>query len=103
MRLGDALALSVALANASLESRNLVEYAFSGQIRTEATRSRSELQLSGSEFASLFGASGFGGGGLGRSGFAEGDDPFASMMMMGGMGGVGGGLGGGRRRRFRDR
>lgn len=56
VRLGDALALSVALANASLESHHLVEYAFSGQIRTEATRSRSELQLSGSEFASLFGA-----------------------------------------------
>jgi len=56
VRLNDSLALSAALANASLESRNLVEYAFSGQIRTEVTQSRSELQLSGSEFASLFGA-----------------------------------------------
>lgn len=56
VRLSDSLALSAALANASLESRNLVEYAFSGQIRTDVTHSHAELRLSGSEFASLFGA-----------------------------------------------
>ena len=56
VRLGDSLALSVALSNGSLESDHLVEYAFAGQIRSDAIRARSELQLSGSEFASLFGA-----------------------------------------------
>lgn len=56
VRLSDSLALAVALAGATIEGQNLIEYAFSGTVRTDALAQRRPLSLTASEFATLFGA-----------------------------------------------
>ena len=60
VRLNDALALAVALSSGAVEGGNLIEYAFSGTVRTDALAQRQPLGLTASEFATLFGARGDG-------------------------------------------